>query len=353
MSEPIDISHVEVIAPNLKRRLSGVTSVIIQIVPEQCRIGTKVATLGPGLPDSLPKIPLKALPELLVGPKERPFRIWHARRNTEMLAGLVLNRFFRAPLKLVFTSEAQRKHSRYTKWLMRHMDKIITTSTPSASFLELPHDIIPHGIDLDRFRPPSDDERDWAASGLPGKYGIGCFGRIRHQKGTDLYVDALIDLLPDYPDWTAAVFGRVTADNRAYAATLHEKVEAAGLSDRIYFMGEVADIKPWYRRINLCVAPSRNEGFGLTPLEAMASETAVVSSDAGAYRDIVAVDETGQVAPAGDLEALKAAIKTYLDDPKLAARHARAGLERARTNFALEKEAKALETAYRQLWEQA
>lgn len=353
MSEPIDISEVEVIAPNLKRRLSGVTSVIIQIVPEQCRLGTKVATLGPGLPDGLPKIPLRALPGLLKQPTGRPFRIWHARRNTEMLAGLVLRQVFRAPLKLVFTSEAQRKHSRYTKWLMRQMDKIITTSTPSASYLELPHDIIPHGIDLERFRPPNEDERDWVTSGLPGKYGIGCFGRIRHQKGTDLYVDALIELLPDYPDWTAAVFGRVTADNRAFAAKLHEKVETAGLSDRIVFMGEVADVKPWYRRVSLCVAPSRNEGFGLTPLEAMASETAVVSSDAGAYRDLVAVGQTGQVVPAGDLEGLKAAIRIYLSDPTLAAHHARAGLARAQTSFALEKEAMALDTAYRQLWEHA
>ena len=55
------------------------------------------------------------------------------------------------------------------------------------------------------------------------------------------------------------------------------------------------DIKLWYRRISLYVAPSRNEGFGLTPLEAMASGSPVVASDAGAYADLIVEGETGFV----------------------------------------------------------
>ncbi|MGG2478098.1 glycosyltransferase family 4 protein, partial [Rhizobium sp. BR5] len=70
-------------------------------------------------------------------------------------------------------------------------------------------------------------------------------------------------------------------------------VAAAGLSDRIVFQGEVDDIKPWYRRLTLYVAPSRNEGFGLTPLEAMASQTAVVASNAGAYEEMIVRGKTG------------------------------------------------------------
>ena len=49
------MSRIEVVAPNLKFRLSGVTSTIIQLVPLQARtIG--IATIGPGLPDSLPPV---------------------------------------------------------------------------------------------------------------------------------------------------------------------------------------------------------------------------------------------------------------------------------------------------------
>ncbi|MGO8425835.1 glycosyltransferase, partial [Rhizobium ruizarguesonis] len=112
-----------------------------------------------------------------------------------------------------------------------------------------------------------------AATGLPGRHLIGCFDRVRHQKGTDLFVRAMIELLPQHTEWTAVVSGRVTAEHVAFADKRKADVAAAGLSDRILFRGEVPDIKIWYRRLTLYVAPSRNEGFGRTPLEAMASRT--------------------------------------------------------------------------------
>ena len=66
------------------------------------------------------------------------------------------------------------------------------------------------------------------------------------------------------------------------------------------------------RRVTLYVALSRNEGFGLTPLDAQASKTAVVASDAGAYKELV-TEGTGTVVPAGDGRALTDAIKPYLE----------------------------------------
>ena len=39
------------------------------------------------------------------------------------------------------------------------------------------------------------------------RYWIGAFGRIRPSKGTDLLIDALIEVLPDFPDYAAALTG--------------------------------------------------------------------------------------------------------------------------------------------------
>ncbi len=337
------------IAPHFKRRLSGVTSTVVQLVPEQARLGRGIVTLGPGLPDSLPKMRWAQLPALWKRPAAAPDRVWHARRNTEMLPGILMRSVLRMPLKLLFTSAAQRRHSRYTKWLIRNMDAVVATSARSGSFLEVPHTVIRHGIDLDVFHPPRSDDDRIAATGLPGRHLVGCFGRVRHQKGTDLFVRAMIELLPQYPDWTAVVCGRVTAEHEAFGDELKRAVDEAGLSDRIRFLGEVDDIKPWYRRLSLYVAPSRNEGFGLTPLEAMASQTAVVASDAGAYAEQIVSGETGAVVPAGEYEALRDAIAPYLADPELAEAHGRAGLEHVRSNFALRGEAEALEKVYRDL----
>ena len=79
------------------------------------------------------------------------------------------------------------------------MDAVIATSERSGSFLEVPHTVVMHGIDLEEFHPPRTEDDHFSASGLPGRYAVGCFGRVRHQKGTDLFVDAMIALLPRFP----------------------------------------------------------------------------------------------------------------------------------------------------------
>ncbi|MBB2715542.1 UNVERIFIED_ORG: mannosyltransferase [Rhizobium etli] len=344
-----DMRDVEIIAPNFKRRLSGVTSTIVQLIPCQIRLGIRIAPLGPGLPEDLPKLRWSQLPGLWRRPARRRQRIWHARRNNEMAVGILLRHLLRMPLKLIFTSAAQRRHTAYTKWLIRRMDAVIATSDRSGSFLEVPHTVIQHGVDLSLFHPPETAEDAIAATGLPGRYLVGCFGRVRHQKGTDLFVKAMIELLPQHPEWTAVVSGRVTAEHVGFGDKLKADVAAAGLADRILFLGEVPDIKVWYRRLTLYVAPSRNEGFGLTPLEAMASRTAVVASDAGAYSELIAEGETGAVIPAGDGEALTRAIAPYIADPALAIAHGENALRHVRANFALEKEANAIGAVYDRL----
>ena len=342
------MARVEVIAPNLKRRLSGVTSTIIQLVPVQAR-SLGIATLGPGLPDSLPRMRWSQLPSLWSRPASGRRRIWHARRNVEMVAGLLL-RALGAPLILLFTSAAQRHHKAFTRWLIARMDGVIATSGRSGSYLKVPHTVVMHGIDLEAFHSAESGDDRFEASGLPGRYCIGCFGRVRPQKGTDLFVDAMIDLLPHHPEWTAVITGRVTAENRSFADELQRKVRDAGLSDRIFFLGEVPDIKVWFRRATLYVAPSRNEGFGLTPLEAMASGAAVVASDAGAYAEMVVPGVTGAVVPAGDREALTEALRPYLADPEMAGAQGRAGQAHVRANFPLEREAEAIRAVYDALW---
>lgn len=348
MKSYVDPSDLDVIAPNLKRRLSGVTSTIVQLIPALQSKGLAIATLGLGLPDELPSIRFRDLWRLWLRPHNGTFRIWHARRNVEMIVGLVLCLVLRMPLKLVFTSAAQRHHKSFTKWLIRRMDKVIATSSRSGSFLEVPCEVIRHGIDTDVFSPFASENIERPLTDLPGKYLVGCAGRIRHQKGTDLFVDAMISLLPQFPVWTAIVAGRTTREHEAFLRRQIEKIEAAGLQRRIVFVGEVEDIKPWYRRFSLFVAPSRNEGFGLTPLEAMACETAVVTSDAGAYAELVGKG-AGTVVPAGDLELLTKAVRQYLADPDLTQQSGVTARTHVLASFRLDNEANALLRVYRAL----
>jgi mannosyltransferase len=340
------IDEIDVIAPHFKRRLSGVTSTVIQLVPRQEQAGVRIATLGPGLPPHLPMIGFFDLLGCWKRPKGGRFRVWHARRNNEMLAGVLLRDLFRMPLKLVFTSAGQRRHTRFTKWLIRRMDAVIATSARSGSFLDVPHSVVMHGIDTTLFHPAEAENDRFSASGLSGTYAVGCTGRVRHQKGTDLFVEAMLDLLPRYPDWTAVVTGWVGPEHQAFAEALKAKITAAGLEHRIVFLGEVEDVKVWYRRFSLFVAPSRNEGFGLTPLEAMASATPVVVSDAGAYAEMVLPGQTGLSVAAGNGAALRDAIEAYLADPDMAARHGAAALVHVRRAFDISREVEGVGRVY-------
>ena len=67
--------------------------------------------------------------------------------------------------------------------------------------------IVPHGVDTRYFHPPADRGQEWAQGRLPGRYGVGIFGRVRRGKGTDLFVEAMLRLLPRYPDFTAVIIG--------------------------------------------------------------------------------------------------------------------------------------------------
>ncbi|MEZ6095839.1 MAG: glycosyltransferase family 4 protein [Pirellulaceae bacterium] len=343
-----DFDRLEVIAPNFKSRLSGVTSTIIQLVPEQTRQGLTIATLGLGLPDSLPRLRIRDLWRLWKRPSSGEIRVFHARRNTEMVGGLLLRDLLRMPLKLVFTSASQRSHKRFTKWLINRMDDVIATSAKTAAYLERKCHVIHHGIDLQRFVPAADKRLAKSEVGLPpDKHVVGCFGRIRHQKGTDLFLDAVIPLLKDHPDWLAIIAGRATEQHLLFVNDLKGRIAKAGLGDRILFVGEHRDIERWYRALDLFVAPQRWEGFGLTPLEAMASGVPVVATDVGAFSELIVSDETGHVLDDLQSDTMRGAIEKYFANPHLCERHGTAARQHMVSNFSLEREAAKLITVYR------
>ncbi len=348
-SHIVDIADVEIIAPNFKKRLSGVTSTIIQLIPVQRALGQKIAALGPGLPASIPHIRFRDLSKLWRAPSTRPFRVWHARRNIEMLPALIMRDLLRMKLRIVFTSASQRKHSGWTKFLVSKMDAVIATSGKTANYLEVPSTVILHGIDTARFSPPSDKAQAKRECGLdPDKKIAGCFGRVRHQKGTDLFVDTMLRLLPDHPQWSAIIAGRATAQHVEFENGLKAKVAAAGLSDRILFVGEHTNINDWYRALDLFVAPQRWEGFGLTPLEAMASGVPVVATDVGAFPEIVTTGDQGAglLIARDDLDAMATAVSELMDDENRLARLAANAQTHVMENFRIEGEATKLKAVY-------
>jgi mannosyltransferase len=341
--ENISVENLQLIVPNLHRRYSGVTATNRMVAPKLAKM-FRAAWLGPDAPDGIARI---GLAELLKLWRRRDTLIWHARRNNEMIAGVLL-RALGWPLQLVFTSAAQRHHTWITRWLIRRMDAIIATNEISASFLKREAIVIPHGVDTDSYAPPADRAAAFAEAKLPGRYAIGCFGRVRAQKGTDVFVDAMCRLLPRYPDFTAVIVGAIVPEQIAFASDLKKRIEAAGLQSRIVMTGElpIEQVQRWYQRLTIYAFTSRNEGFGLTLIEAMSAGAALVASRAGAAELVVENGVTGVLTPPGDVDALVAALEPLLRDPVSCTAMGTRARTRVLEKFSLDAEAGRIAEVY-------
>jgi mannosyltransferase len=337
---------LQLIVPNLHRRYSGVTATNRMVAPKLAGL-VRAAWFGSDAPEGIARMGVADLMKLW---RRRTPLIWHARRNNEMIVGAVL-RTLGWPLKLVFTSAAQRHHTWITRGLIRRMDAIIATSDTSASFLKRAATVIPHGVDTDCYAPPTDRAVAFAEARLPGRYAIGCFGRVRAQKGTDVFVEAMCRLLPRYPDFTAVIVGAIAVEQTAFANDLKKRIEAAGLQPRIVITGElpIEQVQRWYQRLTIYAFTSRNEGFGLTLIEAMAAGATLVASRAGAAELVVEDGITGVLTPPGDVDALAAALEPLMGDPSSCAVMGARGRERVLAQFSLDAEANRIAELYRTL----
>ena len=310
----LNFENIELIIGNSGRNFSGGTSITIQLLDYQEK-EMNLAVLGSRF---IPKhfTTLNYLQFLLLTRNKLPngkLRVFYTRKNNEMIQGLVAKYIFGAKIKIIFNSEAQRDHSKFTKWLMSKVDSITSTSQKAAKYLtNKPNIIIPHGIDLNRFYSPEDKEISWKKLNFPGSFGIGIFGRVRHSKGIDILVDSAIKVIPKYPEVTVIICGEIQIEDQVYKNNMLNKIKEAGLEKRVIFLGKkpFKDLPALYQGMSVVAALSRNEGYGLTPFEGMASGAAVLTSKEGVWdeliRDgvdgyVVETDNIGQTADRLDL----------------------------------------------------
>ncbi|MEM9550390.1 MAG: glycosyltransferase family 4 protein, partial [Pseudomonadota bacterium] len=212
--------------------------------------------------------------------------------------------------------------------------------------------VIRHGVDCDLFHPVDDRAALRRRLDLPNDgLLVGCFGRIRPQKGNDLFVQAMIATCKAIAQARGLVMGRATGEHSEFLAGLKAQVGDAGLSDRILFRDEVpiADVPAHFQAVDLYVAPQRWEGFGLTPLEAMASGAPVVATRVGAFEELVVPDETGTLIGIEEVDRMTADMISILSDPDRLGAMSRAARQHVETHFRLQDEARAINGIYRDL----
>jgi mannosyltransferase len=336
--------NICLIVGNSSKRFSGVTSTMLQVLPHQTTSLETWVLGNSNLPEGVRSASFWQVLAMVRSRKDTHF-VFHARRNDEMIQGLLLKWFAKAPIKMFFTSTAQRFHSAFSRWLMRQMDEVISTCDAAASYMaRKPSMLVPHGIDIERFNPVPDKVQAMATLGYPERRGVGIFGRVRHQKGVDVLVDAMLPILVDHPDVDVFIVGEITAAEQGFAEQLQQKILQHGAADRIHILGKqpFADLPKWFAAMDIVCALSRNEGFGLTVLEALASGSAVVASQAGAWPDILAKDDVGLLVECGNVEQTQQAIDVLLKDNERRSAMAIRGRVLIEKDYTVEREAKQL-----------
>ena len=337
----------ELIVTNFNRNFTGVSATAAAVLRQQ-KAQYDLALAGYALPGApAPITPREAMRLSRTIPPGRPFTIWHVRRNPEMRVAIWARDVLRLPIRIVFTSAAIRRHSAYPRWLISRMDAVIATTQEAAGFVPHVRAIVPHGVETERFTPASDRAAAWAKTGFPGTRGVATIGRIRPEKGTDRFVEAMLTLLPQQPGTTALVIGRATKEHHGFLNDLKAKVAKAHLDHRILFPGEIApDALPeLMRALSLIVQLPRYEGYGMTPLEGMASGVPFVATDQGYYRAFSGQGQSGLITQDAALD-----VDALLSDPDRLNRMAQTARESALQHFSIDREVTEIASVYQDLW---
>lgn len=175
--------------------------------------------------------------------------------------------------------------------------------------------VIPNGIDPALFAPAGGRQR--AASAGPI---IGTLARLDPRKGIPVLLRALAQVLPALPEASLVIGG----DGEERVA-LEREAQDLGVAGRARFAGPVHDPPAFYRRLDLFVLPSLDEGFGLVVLEAMAAGLPVIGTRVGGVPDIIEHGRNGILVEPGDAGAIADALRALWAEPPRRARLAEEG----------------------------
>jgi glycosyltransferase involved in cell wall biosynthesis len=173
-------------------------------------------------------------------------------------------------------------------------------------------------------------------------------GRLVPVKGQDLLVSAAPAIIEGLAPRSSVVRFLVVGDGpeRENLARLARRL---GVGDRFSFVGLRADVPRLLSAADLMVMPSRNEGLGMSMIEAMAASLPVVGARVGGIPEVVEDNVTGTLVPPDDPGALARACVEILSDHQRARAMGGAGRKRARELFAVEKSVEIMARLYRDM----
>lgn len=270
----------------------------------------------------------KYLRDLLAIIDRHEARVIHTHNEGSRFWGM-LARLLRPGLKLVYTVHSEGNAINLTGWKRLAYRRLVDATVAISRFVEAETrplgvrnlTLIENGVDLDRFlRAPR-------AAYPAGPLRLVSVGRFAPAKGQDILIEAFADALGRGLDATLRLAG-VAAD-AAFHARLRAMVVEKGLQDRVGFDLNRTDVDAILAESDVFVLPSREEGFGLALVEAMAAGLPVIAARTGGAGELVRHGENGLSFPPGSVADLSAALIEIGNDAALRQRLAACGTETA------------------------
>lgn len=235
------------------------------------------------------------------------------------------------------------------KSLLNHADRIIITqpnylnSSPYLEDYSHKIEVIPNGVDVKKFKPLDIDKQKNTL------FFLSLLDEFHKYKGLDYLLKALVKVKTEIPDVKLIVGGEgVLLDH--YTGLVNEY----GLKDNVEFHGFIPDEKivEYYNRCSVFVLPSissKQEGFGIVVLEALACETPVISTEIVGVAADVKKSNSGIIIPPRDVDELANAIIKILSHYGKSREMGKNGRIFVEKSYTWHKVAKMMEKVYKEL----
>lgn len=195
--------------------------------------------------------------------------------------------------------------------------------------------LIRNGIETDRFRqpPPPDAVNSFKeALGLTGRPVLGAIARLSPVKGLHGVLETIPSLLKDHPNLQLLLVGDGPQREELIRASYALKV-----ADHVVICHPVEDTRIPLAAMDIFLAPSFREGFGLAIVEAMAAGVPVVATNNGGPAEIIEEGKSGLLVPPGKPRLLEEAIRKLLADSAWRARISEEGRKQVCERFDMKR----------------
>ena len=205
--------------------------------------------------------------------------------------------------------------------------------------------VIYNGMDISQFKNGTLTRAEFKKhlGLLPDDFVVSIIGRLIKEKGHEVFLQAAREVSEKEKRVKFLIVGD---------GPLREQLEVLtrelALSDRVIFTGIRKDISSVYGATDVMVNASFIEGLPMTILEAMASKTAIIATEAGAIPKVILNGKNGIIVPAGDSKNLADAILKIISHAEDRSRFTDAAYRDVCANFSAE----AMAGHYRKVYEE-